>query len=45
MLLENLDKSIQPCLNLTQLNCINEQQNEFKLTEECLGQCPLECDT
>ena len=39
------DKSIQPCLNLTQMYCINEQLNEFIITEECLGQCPLECET
>ena len=39
----NLDKSIQPCLNLSQLYCINTQKSEFIITEECLGQCPLEC--
>ena len=27
----NLDRTIQPCLNLTQLSCINEQQNEFEV--------------
>jgi hypothetical protein len=41
----NLDSSLQPCLNLTQLHCIREQQKEFKITEECLEQCPLECET
>jgi hypothetical protein len=40
-----LDKFTQPCLNLTQLYCVYTQQNEFKITEECLKQCPLECST
>jgi len=41
----NLDKTKPPCLNLTQLYCINDQLNDFEIDEECLEQCPLECDT
>jgi len=41
----NLDESIPPCLNLTQLDCIFEQQNEIEFDESCLEQCPLECES
>jgi len=41
----NLDSSKLPCLNLTQLYCINDQNNAFEITNECLEECPLECDT
>ena len=40
-----LDKFTESCLNLTQLYCVYTQQNAFKITEECLKQCPLECST
>ena len=41
----SVNSSAFPCLNLTQLNCIYEQQSAFTIDEDCLTQCPLECDT
>ena len=41
----NLDSSKPPCLNLTQLYCINTEQAKFEIADECLEQCPLECET
>ena len=39
--------NLAPCQNLTQLNCIYNQQNNFRDEEltECYKQCPLECDS
>jgi hypothetical protein len=35
---------VPACLNLSQLNCIYSQQNNFIPNEECFEQCPLECN-
>ena len=34
----------QPCLNLTQLECVLSEQNAFD-EEKCISDCPLECDS
>ena len=34
----------QPCLNLTDLSCIQDVSNDFE-QDECINQCPLECDS
>jgi hypothetical protein len=39
----SLDES-SPCLNLTELECINKQQGLFR-QEDCENDCPLECSS
>jgi len=38
-------RHLPKCSNLTELNCINMQQSNFIIDEECSVQCPLECNT
>ena len=34
----------QPCLNPTQLSCLQSVSNDFE-QEKCVNECPLECDS
>ena len=41
----NLNTSIRPCHNLTDIDCLNRQFYTFNLDECQTKYCPLECDT
>ena len=40
-----VNKEFKACLNLTQLACIYTQQDSFLADQDCLDQCPLECNS
>ena len=42
---DDLDTDVRPCLNDTDINCVEEQIDNFNLDECQSTSCPLECDS